>query len=281
MGVNEMSCVEMEFMIQRYYDGELVVEEESILKRHLHGCPACEQDFREFGALFGDITALQVQVEHRDVLSQTLARLEEANQKRQIDIWWRGVAVAASLLIIGGTAYLNGTDSGKSVKHHVSAWWEQSKTQPLLAGEVRGQTDVQHNSSLARAALENIHAQVKFPLLELGDARLQLDSTSLRGGDENMMYQMVELEYKLVGEKPEVSDTVYFLATPDNSLKYKAKSNLGIYEFKGEFPAGKFTWAKVGEHAVTAEINDVYYQIFSPFLTTDELLQIAATLQKR
>ncbi|MBL0386798.1 zf-HC2 domain-containing protein [Tumebacillus sp. ITR2] len=273
----------MEFMIQRYYDGELVAEEETMLHAHLSGCVHCDREFREFGALFGDIGALQVQVAHRDILSQTLHRLEEAEQKRRMDVWWRGVAVAASVLIIAGTAFLNWTDSGKAVKHEVSAFFSQSQDHPKTPEQAveRPVTDVEHDRDQAYAALANIYTQVGFPLLELGDKRLQLDSTSLIGGDEKFMYQMVELEYTMAGETSNQTDTVYFLATPDSSMKDQAKSNVGHYVFSGEAQAGPFLWAKVGAHAITAEINGVFYQIFSPFLSTQDLLKIAETIQKR
>jgi anti-sigma factor RsiW len=276
-----MACAEMEFMIQRYYDGELVVEEESRLQAHLHTCRACDQEFREFGELFGDIGVLRMQVEHRDILSQTLERLEEAQSKRRMDRWYRGVAVAAAVLVVLSTAYVKGTDSGRAMKHKVSAFWgKQTQTQPLMQAE-RPTTNVEHDAQQAQGALENIYAQVEFPLLHLSDPRLQLESTALTGGHGETMYQMVELEYKLAGEKPSEVDVVHFLATPDNSLKSRAKSNLGRYEFAGEFQAGAFKWAKVGEHAITAEINDVYYQLFSPFLKTEDLLEIAKTIRKR
>ncbi|KEO82416.1 anti-sigma factor family protein [Tumebacillus flagellatus] len=282
-----MTCQEMEFMIQRHYDGELVEAEETMLQAHLYGCPACDREFREFGALFGDIDALQVQVAHRDILSQTLMRLEEAETKRRIDVWWRGAAVAASVLIIASAALLNWTDSGKAVKHRVSAFFSHSQDTPPVNEPVaaeRPNTQVEADPAQAEAALDEIYRQARFPLLELSDPRLILTSTSLTGGDETAMYQMVELTYTLRAAKNGESgdaDTVYFLATPDNSLKEKAKSNLGSYVFNGEVQAGKFIWAKVGEHAITAEINGVFYQIFSPFLSTDDLLKIAAGIQKR
>ncbi|PWK13124.1 anti-sigma factor family protein [Tumebacillus permanentifrigoris] len=276
-----MSCAEMEFMIQRYYDGELVTEEESLLQAHLHTCQSCDQEFREFGTLFGDIGALRLQVEHRDILSRTLERLEEAQLKRQSDRWYRGVAVAAAVLVVVSTALVSWTDSGQAMKHRVSAFFaQQTQTQPLMKVEVPP-THVEHDPQQAQAALENIYAQVQFPLMELTDPRLQVESTSLTGVDADQMYQMVELEYRLVGKQAGESDLVHFLATPDNSLKSRAKSNLGTYEFKGEVQAGAFRWAKVGEHAITAEINEVYYQLFSPFLSTQDLLEMAKSIQKR
>ena len=91
-----MPCEEAFYMIQRYYDGELSTEEHDLLKRHLLGCAECQQEFDEYSALFGDFESLRVEVKHRDVLSQTLERIEEAAKKRRMDMWWRGVAVAAS-----------------------------------------------------------------------------------------------------------------------------------------------------------------------------------------
>ena len=274
-----MMCEESFFMIQRHYDGELSYEEKAMLDRHLVGCSDCKQEYDEYGQLFGDMASLMGQVQHRDLLSQTLERLDEAEKARRIDRWWRGAAVAASVLVIGATSFFTWTETGQAVRHEVSAVMHEEKAKTLAPPLVP--TDVQHNPAAARAAMEEIRRRAEFPLLELQDPRLELDSTSLKGGDKTAMYQMVELEYKVQDDMGEETDTLYVIATPDNSLKTKAKSNIGAYEFTGELQAGAFKWARVGEHAITAEINDVFYQLFSPFLTTDELADIARHLRKR
>ncbi|MGB8956495.1 MAG: zf-HC2 domain-containing protein [Tumebacillaceae bacterium] len=273
-----MTCNESFFMIQRHYDGELSVEEKVMLDRHLVTCTDCQQEYDEYGKLFGDISSLLGQVQHRDVLSQTLKRLDEAEKVRHRDRWWRGAAVAASLAVIGASSFFTLTDAGQDVRHRVSAVLHEEKAEEKT--EQKPVTDVEHNPLSAMAAMEEIRRAVDFTLLELQDPRLVLDSTQMIGGDQTAMYQMVELEYAVQEGAGKNSDQLYVIATPDPLLKAKAKTYIGTYQFNGEITSGPFKWARVGAHAITAEINGVFYQIFSPFLTTEQLADIAQSLKR-
>lgn len=288
-----MPCEEAFYMIQRYYDGELATEEQQIMKRHLLACPECQREFDEYGALFHDIDRLRVDVEHRDILSQTLERLEEASQKRKMEMWWRGVAVAASVAIIAGTSFLYMTDTGNTVRYRMAQLIPSQQTnvatpvastaESTHAPELKSAPDVfaENDSDLAAAAILKIREQAAFPLLELQDDSLKLVSTSMFSPEysRHLAYQMVELDYVVQG-KGEKGDVIHFLATPDNSQRVHSKYNLGVYTFNGEVEAGPFRWARVGEHALTAELNGVFYQLFSPFLTTDELAGHAAKIKR-
>ena len=277
-----MTCNESFFMIQRHYDGELSVEEKVMLDLHLATCADCRQDYDEYGMLFGDISSLLGQVQHRDVLSLTLERLEEAESVRRRDRWWRGAAMAASFLVIGSTSFFTLTDAGQDVRHRVSAvLHEEQREQKPVEFQAELKTNVENNPVAARAAMEEIRRAVDFTLLELQDPRLVLDSTQMIGGDKTAMYQLVELEYTVQNGTGINSDELYVIATPDPSLKARAKSNIGTYQFNGEITSGPFKWARVGTHAITAEINGVFYQIFSPFLTTEQLADLAQSLKRR
>jgi hypothetical protein len=284
MEVGRMKCSEAFFLIQRHYDHELALEEQKLLDNHLLTCSDCQQEFEEYGELFGDITLLAQQVEHRDVLSQTLHRLEEAKQKRRIDMWWRGVAVAASIVVIASTAFLTLTNSGKEVRLQVASLMQSNASKTAAAQKaqqdrLRSGTTVVDDAAKAQNAIAKIRQTVPFPLLELQDPALQLVSTSLYGGDDQAMYQMVELEYAVKNKQSGNTDKIYFLATPDASLKAHSKTNIGVYEFHGELQAGAFKWARVGSHALTAEINGDFYQLYSPFLQTNDIAKYAATIK--
>lgn len=277
-----MECREAFFAIQRHYDGELSTEEQHMLDHHLLTCADCQQEFDEYGDLFGDINCLAIEVEHRDVLSHTLERIEEATRKRRMDIWWRIGAVAASFAVITSTAFFSLTETGSAVGSQVARIFQDSAVdsallnQPIEAGKQPElvKTTVTDDPQAAVLALHSIRQQVSFPLLELKDERLTLVSTELYED------QMVDLTYKVQGSSGANADMIYFLAATDHGLIKNSQNNLGVYDFSGSVMAGEFIWSKVGEHAITAEINNVIYQIYSPFLSTGDLIGYAATLRK-
>jgi len=281
-----MTCTEAFYLIQRHYDGELSTEEQQILNRHLASCADCQQEFDDYGGLFGDIAALVTQVEHRDVLSETLGRMAEAKGKRRRDWLYRVAAVAASVLVISSYAFLSLTETGQSVSAHVAGLFEGQAVKQARAEAAREQAqleaslNVENNHEAAQYALTKIRQQVTFPLLEPQHEQLRLVGTRLLGGDETAAYQLVELTYKARSTKGG-EDTLYLIATPDASLKSRAISYLGgSYQFRHESQFGPFLWAAVGEHAVTAEINGIFYQLFSPFLSIQELGVYAGTMKR-
>jgi len=283
-----VSCQESFYQIQRHYDGELSLEEQTILDRHLLTCDLCRAEFDEYGELFEDMAALVVQVEHRDVLAGTLMRMEEAKSKRRRDLYYRWAAVAASAAVICSTAFLSLTDAGQQLRAKAAALLDFTEAQSAAeqrsaaAAKLPEQEDgtrVENNPEAARYAMAKIRQKVAFPLLEPHHEALQLVSTNLVGGDETALYQMTELTYR-VRNGTGKEDTLYLIATPDTAMKKLAKSNLVSYQFKDEVKYGTFIWALVGEHAMTAEINGIFYQLFSPFLTADEIGIYAATLRR-
>jgi hypothetical protein len=283
-----MNCSEAFYLIQRHYDNELSLEEQGLLDRHLLTCTDCKSEYDEYGALFHDIGCLTVEIEHRDILSQTLERVEEAAKKRKMDMWWRGVAVAASVCVIFSTSFLYLTDTGEKVRRHVaSIGHEPAKLPADVAEPAKAPVDssliVNEDAKAAQEAIVKIRQKAEFDLLELQDGRLQLESTSLRGGqgDNSVPSQLIELNYRVKKTGGEPGDVIYLVATADNSTRSYAKTNLGQYVYQaGEITAGPFKWARVGDHALTAELNGIFYQLFSPFLSTDELATYAASIKK-
>jgi len=276
-----MECREAFFAIQRHYDGELSTEEQHMLDRHLLTCSDCQQEFDEYGDLFGDINCLVIDVEHRDVLSHTLERIEEATRKRRMDIWWRVGAVAASIAVITSTAFFSLTETGSAVGSQMARIFQDSAVDSALLNEPQeagqpeqAKTTVNDDPQAAVQALHSIRQEVSFPLLELQDERLTLVSTQLYED------HMVDLTYKVRGSSGTNADMIYFLAATEHGYIKQSKNNLGVYHFSGSVTAGEFIWSKVGEHAITAEINNVIYQIYSPFLSTNDLIGYAATLKK-
>ena len=273
-----MECSQAFFVIQRHYDGELSNEEQLMLDQHLLTCAVCQQEFDEYGDFFGDIACLNLQVEHRDVLSHTLERIEEATRKRKMDIWWRVGAVAASFVIITWSAFFSLTEAGQTMGGQVAKIFQDHPVGPVAVGEQAEEqtlvTHVTNDPTEASEAIQGIRQTVSFPLLELQDKRLVLESTYLYDK------RMVDLKYTVSNSDGLNADTIYFLATTENELIKKSHNNLGVYQFTGSMQAGDFVWATVGEHALTAEINNVIYQLYSPFLTTKELVSYASNMKK-
>lgn len=126
-----MTCHEMNYLIHGHLDGDLTLEQESLLRDHIQTCPECKQNLREFKKSMALVQSLSHTHAPEGFTERVMAALPpEQRKKRKLD-WKKHLLqhpflVAASLFILLMTGSMFSTWSQGRDQFQVSAPQKQN-----------------------------------------------------------------------------------------------------------------------------------------------------------